>query len=69
MTRERYAALKDWLIKTALQFYSMNGIFKSVEEKEEWYQMYQKEEILLTVADGIETKKETQKEKKQEKKV
>lgn len=68
MTRERYAALKDWLIKTALQFYSMNGIFKSVEEKEEWYQMYQKEEILLTVADGIEENKKT-KTKKQEKKV
>lgn len=67
MTRERYAALKDWLIKTALQFYSMNGIFKSVEEKEEWYQMYQKEEILLTVADGIEENKKT-KTKKQEKK-
>lgn len=68
MTRERYAALKDWLIKTALQFYSMNGIFKSVEEKEEWYQMYQKEEILLTVADGIEENKKT-KTKKQEKKI
>lgn len=68
MTRERYAALKDWLIKTALQFYSMNGIFKSVEEKEEWYQMYQKEEILLTVADGIEKNKKTR-TKKQEKKV
>ncbi len=68
MTRERYAALKDWLIKTALQFYSMNGIFKSVEEKEEWYQMYQKEEILLTVADGIEENKKTR-TKKQEKKV
>ena len=43
MTKERYTALKDWLIKTALQFYNMNGIFKSVEEKEEWYKMYQKE--------------------------
>lgn len=44
MTKERYSALKNWLIKTALQFYSMNGIFKSAEEKEEWYKMYQKEE-------------------------
>ena len=43
MTKERYLVLKDWLIKTALQFYNMNGIFKSVEEKEEWYKMYQKE--------------------------
>lgn len=56
MTKERYAALKDWLIKTALQFYSMNGIFKSAEEKEEWYKMYQKET------------EENKKVKKQEKK-
>lgn len=56
MTKERYLALKDWLIKTALQFYSMNGIFKSAEEKEEWYKLYQKEDV------------ENKKVKKQEKK-
>lgn len=66
MTKERYSALKNWLIETALKFYSMNGIFKSAEEKEEWYKIYQKEENLLKVADGIEKNKKT---KKQEKKI
>ena len=59
MTKERYSALKDWLIKTALQFYSMNGIFKSAEEKEEWYKLYQKED-----KEDVENKKVKKQEKK-----
>lgn len=64
MTKERYAALKDWLIKTALQFYSMNGIFKSAEEKEEWYKIYQKEEVLVKTAMEVPLNKKEKKEKK-----
>lgn len=64
MTKERYAALKDWLIKTALQFYSMNGIFKSAEEKEEWYKIYQKEEVLVKTAMEVPLNKKGKKEKK-----
>lgn len=47
MTKERYMALKDWLVKTALKFYSLNGIFKDAAEKEEWYNLYQKENAKL----------------------
>ena len=64
MTKERYNSLKNWLIKTALQFYSMNGIFKSAEEKEEWYKIYQKEEKLLKVAVEEPIGKKVKKEKK-----
>lgn len=60
MTKERYISLKNWLIETALKFYSMNGIFKSAEEKEEWYKMYQKEEV----KEEVENKKVKKQEKK-----
>ena len=50
MTKERYNALKDWLVETALKFYSMNGIFKDAEEKEEWYRLYLKESAKLEKA-------------------
>lgn len=50
MTKERYLALKDWLVETALKFYSMNGIFKDAAEKEEWYNLYKKENTKLEKA-------------------
>lgn len=50
MTKERYTVLKDWLVETALKFYSMNGIFKDAVEKEEWYRLYQKESAKLEKA-------------------
>lgn len=54
MTKERYIALKDWLVETALKFYSMNGIFKDATEKEEWYKLYLKENTKLEkVKDAI----------------
>jgi hypothetical protein len=64
MTKERYNSLKNWLIETALQFYSMNGIFKSAEEKEEWYKIYQKEEVLVKAAMEVPLNKKEKKEKK-----
>lgn len=64
MTKERYISLKNWLIETALKFYSMNGIFKSAEEKEEWYNIYQKEENLIKIAIDNPIDKKAKKEKK-----
>lgn len=64
MTKERYNSLKKWLIETALKFYSMNGIFKSAEEKEEWYNIYLKEENLIKAAIEVPLNKKEKKEKK-----